>query len=203
WNTESSLQQQVKLPPVQLKIGAASIPSGNPPPFSIMANDEGLSMGFLIAITGLVVTAFGFVFLNRRRRFLEWWYIAFDRSHQLQPLKQACKKNDAVEIRLRMLSWARYQWPYQKVNGLHQVAEMLWNDEITAQLSRLDRALFSHDNSYSEGNKLWSLMVGYLTGAKPYASNQHENHREETHPPAYIKNQPIPVDSIQTSHWQV
>ncbi|MCP4389106.1 MAG: hypothetical protein GY802_12480 [Gammaproteobacteria bacterium] len=98
-----------------------------------------------------------------------------------QRLKLSCLSNDAAGTRTALLDWGRARWPGQKMSGLNQIGSQVTSSELSAQLKRLDAALYSrHDGDWS-GRELW-LQVKALKRADRTKPQLRDNHLARLYP---------------------
>ncbi|MHB8809135.1 MAG: BatD family protein [Desulfobulbaceae bacterium] len=70
----------------------------------------------------------------------------------------ACEACDAIRARSTLLRWTAALWPDNPPTGLSELAGRLADQEATAEISRLDRYLFSDNPPPWDGIKLASLL---------------------------------------------
>lgn len=91
----------------------------------------------------------------------------------------ACKANDAGRARSTLLQWATALWSDNPPTGLAELAGRLTDREAAAEITRLDRCLFSENPPPWDGSKLASHLQ-HLSGPDDSAAKA-----KTTLPPLY------------------
>lgn len=74
-------------------------------------------------------------------------------------LKQACLDNHAARARTLAIEWGRACSTGEPVNGLFAIGDRADNEELAAELARLDAALFAPREYRWQGKRLWQLIA--------------------------------------------
>ena len=77
----------------------------------------------------------------------------------LRRIKQECENGDAAKISRVMLSWAESYWTDRPPKNLIELGRRLQSEELMPQLEDLDRALYSADDVFVHGLKLWKVLT--------------------------------------------
>ncbi len=163
WDTATDRERQVRLEGTRLGVVAAT-----PADAGWQAN--GVAESLLLPFTGnggrwiWPLLALGVIILAAatgralRRRFGDALDLLSRRWRISSLLKQACRENQASRARVLLIEWGRARWPGQPINGLYPISERCGSAQLTAELDRLDAALFSANGSGWQGSGLWTAL---------------------------------------------
>ena len=80
----------------------------------------------------------------------------------LRRIKQECENGDAVNISRVLLGWAEIYWTDRTPKNLIELGRRLQSEELMPLLEDLDRALYSADDVFVHGLKLWKVLTKVL-----------------------------------------
>ena len=80
----------------------------------------------------------------------------------LRRIKQACEIGDAAKISKVLLVWAENYWADRPPKNLIELGRRLQSEELMPLLEDLDRALYSADDVFVHGLKLWKVLTHSL-----------------------------------------
>lgn len=104
--------------------------------------------GILLLVVWLMRRQLG---ANRSRRY----------GYQLNKLKSACQRNDALECARQMLAWGRTQQLLTHAAGLRSLALTITDERLRERLLELDAAIYGAATVAWEGKPLWSAFKQY------------------------------------------
>lgn len=93
--------------------------------------------------------------------------------------QSACKANDPMMARRRLLEWAASHWPDDPPAGLDDLARRFVDPRVKAALEELDRSLFRDENHQWSGSQLINLI-----NKLPQCARQH--YKKTTLPDLYV-----------------
>jgi len=164
WDTTADSERQVRLAGSRLGIAAAT-------PADTGRQANGIGESLLIPFTGnggrwiwLLLALGGIVLVwtvvrALHRRFGETLDLLLRRWRISGLLKRACRENQAARARNLLIEWGRARWPGQPINGLYPIGERCPSARLTAELARLDAALFSTAGAAWRGDGLWAALA--------------------------------------------
>ena len=82
--------------------------------------------------------------------------------HLLRRIKQECENGDAANISKVLLLWAETCWTDRPPKNLIELGRRLQSEELMPLLEDLDRALYSADDVFVHGLKLWKVLTKSL-----------------------------------------
>lgn len=88
--------------------------------------------------------------------------IAESERQLLRRIKQECENGDATNISQALLVWAEYCWTDRPPRNLIELGRRLQSEELMLLLEDLDRALYSVDDVFVHGLKLWKVLTKSL-----------------------------------------
>ena len=80
----------------------------------------------------------------------------------LRRIKQECENGDAATISKELLGWAESHWTDRPPKNLIELGRRLQSEELMPLLEDLDRALYSEDDVFVHGLKLWKVLTKSL-----------------------------------------
>ncbi len=93
--------------------------------------------------------------------------------------QSACKANDPMMARRRLLEWAASHWPDDPPAGMDDLARRFADPRVKAALEELDRSLFRDENHQWNGSQLINLI-------NKLPQFERQNHKKTTLPDLYV-----------------
>ncbi len=108
---------------------------------------------------------------------LLWWRIS--RSHRatannssgaddltslaaVKRVRQACRQNDNRALKSALLAWAQIRWPNDPPISLGALANRLDDDQLSAQIARLDQCLYAANATDWQPDQLLKFFTAFL-----------------------------------------
>lgn len=102
----------------------------------------------------------------------------------LNELRLACNENSLVDIRKKLLEWARKHWNNDEITTLDDIAERVDEAQLQKNIRALDSALYSPSNeSQFDGGSLYSNLMNWLKAERQQA-NKYEGGLGSLYPEA-------------------
>lgn len=149
WDVEEDIEKMAVLPGLTINVVALESAS------QLADNSPLKSVAIMFAALTMLMAVYWCISDNRRGAKLLLRY------RQQKILKSACFSKDASEARREVLRWANIKWPDDGIIGLHQISDRIKSPDLSAELKKLDRFLFSAETSDWQGEQLYCLLVQY------------------------------------------
>lgn len=149
WDVEEDVEKLALLPGRTINVLA--------PESAIEPLDNSWSKPIALTFAALAMSMAVYWYFNGKRRGAELLL----RYRRQKMLKAACLSQHAGEARREVLRWANMLWPEDRIVGLHQISDRVNASELTLELAKLDRVLFSADRSDWRGELLYRLLMQY------------------------------------------
>lgn len=82
-----------------------------------------------------------------------------DPTHDVTSLRRACQKNEALNAKEALITWAGLRWTTARPQTLMAVAACVRSPDTSAALMELDRILYDENASaWTNGGHLWSCL---------------------------------------------